>query len=113
MAELETIQDVVTAGVEAQAQIDRHLAKAYEWAAKLVKVTERGVELGMVQGIDAKGIIAQARSCQGKVADVALEFAVLHEAQTQICKNNNADLGDIATAGGIVIGGVHTEGGGR
>lgn len=110
---LDTIEDVVTAGVEAQAQIDKYLAKAYKHAAILTAVTERGVELGMVQGIVAKCIIADARSCQGKIGEAALAFSVLHKAQTEACIANGADLGSVTTAGGVTIGGFHTEGGGR
>jgi hypothetical protein len=110
---LDTIEGVVTAGVEAQAQVDKYLAKAYEWAGKLTKVTEAGVKLGMAQGIAAKGIIAEARQAQGSVATSALLFANLHRKQTDACVAADADLGDVTTAGGIPIGGVHTEGGGR
>lgn len=110
---LTTIEDVVQAGVETQALIDKHLARAYAAAKKLTAVTERGVELGMAQGILAKRIIGMARACQGRVGEVADNFAELHELQTQICKDNDVDLGSITTAGGVTIGGVHTEGGGR
>lgn len=51
---LETVEDIVSAGVAAQVSIDRHLTLAYKAAAKLVRVTERGVEEGMVQGIAAR-----------------------------------------------------------
>lgn len=110
---LETIEDIVTAGVEAQAQIDKHLAKAYEWAEKLTEVTKRGIEEGMVRGTDAKVIIAFARAAQGSIAEAARVASDLHKMQVDICIANGADLGSITTAGGIVIGGVHTEGGGR
>jgi hypothetical protein len=110
---LDTIEGVVTAGVEAQAQLDKHLAKAYEWAGKLTKITESGIKLGMVQGIAAKSIIAEARQAQGSVASSALLFSELHRKQTDACIAAGADLGSVTTAGGIPIGGVHTEGGGR
>lgn len=113
MASLETIADVVDAGVAAQALVDKHLTLAYKAAAKLVRVTERGVELGMVQGIGAKKIIADARAAQGHVAAVAAVFATLHHAQTEASKAAGADLGQVTTAGGITIGGVSVMGGGR
>ncbi len=110
---LDTIEDVVTAGVAAQASIDKHLAIAYKAAAKLTKVTESGVSLGMVQGIAAKKIIADARAAQGMIAQTASSFASLHEAQTEACIAAGADMGSVTTAGGIAIGGVSTMGGGR
>lgn len=110
---LETIEDIVASGVEAQALIDRHLAKTTKAAADLIRVTERGVEEGMVRGIEAKRVIAAARAGAGKIADAALFFAELHQIQTDICKANGADLGDVTTAGGVAIGGVSPMGGGR
>lgn len=113
MPGLETVDDVVNAGVAAQALIDKHLAAAYKAAAKLTKVTEAGVSLGMVQGIAAKQIIGDARSAQGQIAAVASAFATLHQAQTAASVAAGADLGSVTTAGGITIGGVSVMGGGR
>lgn len=110
---LETIEEVVDAGVKAQAAIDRHLAAAYKAAAQLTKVTERGVALGMVQGIGAKKIIGDARAAQGHVAAVASVFAQLHHVQTEACKAAGMDMGSVTSAGGVLIGGVSTMGGGR
>ena len=110
---LETVEDIVSAGVAAQVSIDRHLTLAYKAAAKLVRVTERGVEEGMVQGIAAKKIIADARSGQGAIAAVAGHFAQLHLAQTTACVAAGADLGSVTTAGGVTIGGVSPLGGAR
>lgn len=110
---LDTLEEIVTEGVRLQAVIDRELAKAYSAAAKLTKVTEAGVRLGMVQGIEAKTIIAHARAAQGKIAETAEIFGTLHQRQTAACIAAGADLGSVTTAGGVPIGGVHTEGGGR
>lgn len=113
MPGLETVEDVVNAGVAAQALVDKHLEAARKAAGKLVKVTEAGVALGMVKGIAAKKIIGDARAAQGHIAAVASVFAVLHQAQTEASIAAGADLGSVTTAGGIVIGGVGTLGGGR
>lgn len=110
---LETVSEIVEAGVAAQALIDKHLAAAYKAAEKLTKVTTRGVEEGMVTGIAAKKIIADARSGQGAIAAVAAHFATLHLAQTTASVAAGADLGSVTTAGGVTIGGVSTMGGGR
>lgn len=109
---METIEEVVQAGVEAQAQIDRYLAKAYAHAKKLTEATEKGVELGMVQGIAAKSIIGRARHLQGAIGALAADFALLHREQTDACIDAGVDLGSVTTAGGITIGGVSTQGGG-
>lgn len=110
---LETLEEIVTAGVTAQASIDKHLALAYKAAEKLTKVTARGIEEGLVQGIAAKKIIGDARAAQGKIAEVASLFAALHEAQTAACVAAGVDLGSVTTAGGITIGGASVLGGTR
>lgn len=110
---LETIEDIVSAGIVAQASVDKYLTLAYKAAGKLVKVTERGIEEGMVQGIAAKTIIGDARAAQGKIAAVAAQFSRLHQVQTDASIAAGADLGSVTTAGGITIGGVSTMGGGR
>lgn len=110
---LATPEEIVTAGVAAQALIDRHMTLAYEAAAKLVRVTERGVEEGWVQGVAAKKIIADARSGQGAIAAVMAHFATLHQAQVTAATLAGADLGSVTTAGGITIGGIGILGGGR
>lgn len=110
---METVEDVVNAGVEAQAKIDKHLARAYAAAEQLIKVTEAGVSLGMVQGIAAKTIIGDARAAAGIVGAAAAAFARLHQVQTDACIAAGADLGSVTTAGGVTIGGVGTLGGAR
>lgn len=109
----ETVEEIVTAGVSAQALVDKHLAAAYKAAGKLVKVTEAGVSQGMVQGIAAKVIIGDARAAQGDIARVAATFGRLHQAQTTAAIEAGSDLGSVTTAGGITIGGVGTLGGTR
>lgn len=113
MPALETIEDVVAAGVEEQAIINKHLAKVHAASERLTKITERGVELGMVQGISAKIIIGDARAAQGLVGTTAAAFARLHQVQTDACVAAGADMGSVTDAGGVTIGGVGTLGGGR
>jgi len=110
---LTTIDEIVAAGVAAQASIDKHLARAYAAAGRLVEVTERGVEEGMVTGIAAKKIIADARAAQGAIAGVAGQFATLHQDQTAASVAAGADLGSVTMAGGVIVGGVSPMGGGR
>jgi hypothetical protein len=110
---LTTIDEVVNAGIAAQVLIDKHLAKAYDAAVELTAVTEAGVMLGMVQSIEAKTIIGDARAAQGSIGAVAAEFARLHRAQTDACIAAGADLGSVTTAGGVTIGGVGPLSGGR
>lgn len=109
----ETVEDVVSAGVTAQASIDKHLARAYAAAERLTKITEAGVCLGMVQGIEAKAIIGEARAAQGLIGAAAAQFASLHRKQTDACIAAGADLGSVTTAGGVAIGGVSALGGAR
>lgn len=110
---LETIPDIVSAGVEAQALIDKHLAKAHAAAETLIRVTERGVEEGLVIGIEAKTIIGDARAAAGIIGAAAAAFGRLHRLQTDACIAAEVDLGSVTTAGGITIGGVSVMGGAR
>lgn len=113
MPSLETIEEIVSAGVEAQAIIDKHLAKAYAAAEVLIRVTERGVEEGLVRSVEAKTIIGDARAAAGIVGAAAAAFGRLHRLQTDACIAAGADLGSVTTAGGVTIGGVGTLGGAR
>jgi len=106
---MDTMQDVATAGAQAQADIDAALAAADEAAGRLVDITKRGVELGMVTGIAAKRILGAARSARGGLGAVAADFADLHVQQTKICKENSVDTGTLITAGGVAL----PNGGGR
>lgn len=110
---METVEDVVNAGVEAQAKIDRYLAKAYAAAERLTAVTEKGVSLGMVQGIAAKTVIGDARAAAGIIGAAAAAYSRLHQVQTDACVAAGADLGSVTTAGGVTIGGVSVMGGAR
>lgn len=110
---LDTVEEIVSAGISAQALVDKHLAAAYRAAEKLTKVTVRGIEEGMVRGIAAKQIIADSRAAQGEIARVAGLFASLHRVQTDACIEAGSDMGDVTTAGGITIGGMGTMSGGR
>lgn len=110
---MDTIAEVVDVGVLAQAGVDRNLAKAYDFAIQNVNATVRGVELGMVRGVKAKLVIALAREAAGSIAAAARLMAELHDLQVDICKDNNADLGNVTTAGGVTIGGVDPKSGGR
>lgn len=113
MPNLDTIPDIVTAGVEAHVLIDKHLARAYAAAETLIRVTERGVEEGMVQSVEAKTIIGDARAAAGIIGAAAAAFGRLHRLQTDASIASGADLGSVTTAGGITIGGVGPMSGGR
>lgn len=113
MPDLDTIPDIVAAGIEAQALIDRHLAKASAAADTLIQVTKAGVREGMIQGIEAKTIIGDARAAAGIIGAAAAAFGRLHRLQTDACIAAGADLGSVTTAGGVPIGGVSPMSGGR
>ena len=99
-----SIEETVAAGVAAQADIDKHLTKAYRAAQRLASITEDGVELGMVvKAIAAKQIIAEARELPGMIASAASAAANLHAKQTKICQDAGFDIAPPATAGGISI----------
>jgi hypothetical protein len=107
---MKDMNEVVAAGVAAQASIDKHLTLARKAAEKLAKVTARGVELGMVpKAIKAKALMAEAHRIPGMIANAAFAAAELHEKQTAICVENGVDVPPMKEAGGVVVLG----GGGR
>lgn len=107
---MKTMEDVVSAGVKAHAEIDKHLTAARKAAEKLAKITARGVELGMVpKAIRAKTIIAEAHTIPGLIAQAAKAAADLHAKQTAICQENGVDTPAPDSVGGVVVFG----GGGR
>jgi hypothetical protein len=101
---LKTVEDVVAAGVAAQAALDKHLTAARKTAEKLAKITERGVELGMVtKAIRAKTLIAESHRIPGMIADAAFAAAELHAKQTVICQECGVDTPAPATVGDVVM----------
>jgi len=101
---METMQDVVAAGVQAQADLDKHLTKAIRAANWLAEITAKGVELGMMtKAIAAKSIIAEARIIPGLIATAAHAAAELHIKQTRICQENGVDTPPMTSGGGVVI----------
>lgn len=110
MAQEMTMQEIAAAGAAAQADIDKHLSKAYHAAQRLAHITEEGVKAGMItKAIAAKMMLADARVLPGLIANAALHAANLHRGQTDACIRNNCDIPTPSEAGGVVIQG----GGGR
>ena len=107
---MKTMEDVVAAGVAAQAAIDKHLTAARKAAERCAKITEEGVRLGMVpKAIRAKALMAESHRVTGMIAAAAFAAAELHAKQTVICQENGVDTPTPASVGDIVIMG----GGGR
>lgn len=101
---MKTMEEVVAAGVKAQAALDKHLTAARKEAAKLAKITEAGVSLGMVpKAIEAKQIIADSHVIAGQIAAVASQAAKLHAIQTKICQQNGVDTPAPASVGGVIM----------
>lgn len=101
---MKTVEDVVAAGVAAQASLDKHLTAARKTAEKLAKITERGVELGMVtKAIRAKTLIAESHRIPGMIAGAAFAAAELHAKQTIICQENGVDTPALAKVGDVVL----------
>lgn len=113
------MQEIVQKGVKAQAVIDKNLAGAYRAAGQYAKVIEDAVKAGMFDsGLEAKHMLAQARSLPGKIAEAARLAAELHISGTDLAIANDVDLGTISTVGGVEFvkrgGGMSTmSGGGR
>lgn len=118
MTSVEQKQDIVERGVKAQALIDKHLAAAHKQAASYAKVIEDAVEDGFfTSGLEAKRMLAEARSLPGKIAECAMLAAILHQSGTQLAIDNDVDLGTVQTVGGVDFvkrddGMMHPMGGG-
>ncbi len=71
---MKTMEEVVAAGVQHQADLDKYLTKAYNSAIALVNVTEKGVELGMLNKAiaAANSFVEQAKKACGGDVDEAL-----------------------------------------
>ena len=105
---MKDMNEVVAAGVAAQASIDKHLTLARKAAEKLAKITEAGVRMNMVpKAIKAKALMAEAHCIPGLIATAAFAAAELHARQTIICQENGVDTPALAS-----IGGISTMGGG-
>jgi PIN domain nuclease of toxin-antitoxin system len=101
---MNTVEEVVAAGVQAQADIDKHLTKAYLASLRLAEITAKGVEFGMVpKAIAAKTIIAESREIPGLIAHAAAMAASLHAKQTKICQDAGVDTPTPSSVGGISI----------
>lgn len=96
--------EVANAGVRAQHELDVALTEAYNASMRLVEVTERGLQLGMMtKAIAAKTILADARTIPGQIAAVAAAAARLHADQTKACQLNGCDVPSPSSVGGVVI----------
>lgn len=110
--------EIVTRGVTAQALVDKHLAQAFKFASEYAGVIEDAVKAGFFSsGLEAKAMLAEARSLPGQVAECALAAAMLHQSGTQLAIDNEVDLGSVTTVGGVPFtkrddGGFTTQGGG-
>jgi hypothetical protein len=99
-----TKQEIAIKGAAAQGKIDKYLTLAYKAALENARVTELGINAGMVtKVIEAKTIAAEARELPGMIAAAAKAAALLHAKQTQLCIKNDCDLPTPTSAGGITI----------
>ncbi|MCZ7855992.1 hypothetical protein O9X81_05145 [Agrobacterium salinitolerans] len=102
MTTTEKKSEIVANGVDAQALLDRHLAKAYRAGVLYAQVIEEAVKNGFfVNPLEAKRMLAQARSLSGKIAEAAELAAELHLSGTQLAKDNDVDLGSVTSVGGV------------
>lgn len=115
MAKTPTMEEIIQRGVKEHALIDKHLELARKAAHRYAEqVVKPAVEVGMFpKALEAKKMLAHARSLPGKIAEAALHGADLHISGTAVAAANGVDdLGSPATVGGVTLGGIHTDGGG-
>jgi len=102
MATQEEKYKIVERGVNAQAQINKYLAKAHKAAEDYADVIADAVENGFfASGLTAKRDLSHARTLPGKIAEAALVGAELHILGTQLATDNEVDLGSVTSVGGV------------
>lgn len=110
-----TPEEISLAGVKEHALIDKHLTLAHKAANRYAeKVIAPAIEAGMFnKALEAKVMLAHARSLPGVIAMAMKHGADLHVSATAVAIANGVDtLGSPATVGGVTLGGIHTDGGG-
>jgi hypothetical protein len=108
-----TKEDIVADGVKAQALMDKHLTAAMKAAERYAGAIKDAIEAEMFEkALEAKLILAQARTLPGQIAACAAAAASLHISGTELAKANNVDLGSVTTLGGVDWPGMSTMGGG-
>ncbi|WP_421591287.1 hypothetical protein [Shinella sp. M27] len=117
MTDTATKTAIVERGVKAQALGDKYLAAALKQANAYAKVVEDAVKNGFfTDALEAKRMLAQARTVAGQIAAAAESLAELHQSGTQLAIDNEVDLGSVSTVGGVPFvkrtGGVVVFGGG-
>lgn len=101
---------IVERGVKAQALGDKYLASAWKQANAYAKVVEDAVKNGFfTDALEAKRMLAQARTVAGQIAGAAETLAELHQSGTHLAIDNEVDLGSVSTVGGVPF--VRREGG--
>lgn len=109
---LDNPDNVASAGVTSQSNLDKLLFKSLEAARANTDVTCAGVAIGMVKPLEGKVMIAKAREVEGAIATAARLAAELHIQQTKACVAAGADTGTLTTVGGVELG-PQPMGGGR
>lgn len=101
---MSSMQEIAIKGAGAQSKVDKYLTLAYKAALENARITQAGIEAGMVtKVIEAKIIAAEAREIPGMIAAAAKAAALIHAKQTAICIKNDCDLPSPASAGGITV----------
>jgi len=101
-----SMQEIAIKGAAAQGKIDKYLTLAYKAALENSRITELGINAGMVKPIRGKIMLAEARAATGAIAAAAHAFAVLHKDQTMACVESGCDVPALSSVGGIsVLGG--------
>lgn len=112
-----TKQNITEKGIKAQALMDKHATAGYRAAMQYAKVVEEAIKAEFFSdALEAKRMLAQARTLPGLFAKAAEIAAELHKSGTQLAIENEADLGSVSSVGGVPFakrsGGMTTMGGG-
>lgn len=98
------MQEIAIKGAAAQSKIDKYLTLAYKAALENARITELGIQAGMItKVIETKIIAAEAREIPGMIAAAAKAAALLHSKQTALCIKNGCDLPTPKSAAGIIV----------
>lgn len=92
MADLETKEDVVQAGVDTMSDVFNGLDQAYNASITLVGVVQAGISLEMADGeLQAALLLAKSQALAGAVAQVKVLKQELHRELTDIAIANGVD----------------------
>jgi hypothetical protein len=93
--------EIVEKAAKAHKTLDAALTTARNASKQLERLIEEGVKIGMVQGIEGKILIHEARAVTGAIADAGAKSAHSHASHTLVARKQGIDTGTLDKAAGV------------